>query len=111
MTMTDEGADDFTIVRGCKVKSLDIPGVYLQPGTVTSVQVTIYSSSGSTPGAVVNSRLVSSTSPDFWDSNGTLHVPFSNPSLGFMPGIYWLSVQVNVASNAPRVWGWDATSA
>ena len=104
---TDIGADDLQVPQSCKVKSVDIPGRYLNSGQVQSVKVTFHT--GSLTGPSVT-RTVSWLTPYYTDTAGWLHVPFASTVGLSSTQVYWITVQVTVAGNAPKIWGWETRS-
>ena len=105
----DEAADDFVVPAGMQwtINQLNIIGVYFNGvGPAASVNVSIWSNSGTLPGAVVYSApSVVPTS----DVAGTFVIDLATPAV-LCEGTYWLDVQVNMDFGVGGQWGWTEST-
>jgi hypothetical protein len=105
---SSQGADDFLITKTCTVTGVEAAGGYFNGfGPANSVGVTFYQNTKRAPGAVL------STQPEnrYSDPTGTgnFTVRLKKP-VTLKPGIYWVSVQANMARSYGGEWGWDTDS-
>jgi hypothetical protein len=101
----NEGADDFVVPAGeiWTINQVIALGIYYNGfGPAVSVNVSIWSNSGSLPGAVVYSApsVVPTT-----DLSGSFLLDLSSPAV-LVAGTYWLELQVNMDFDISGQWGW-----
>jgi|GEM_PF-3969993 len=99
-------ADDFIVPAGESwvVDELDVAGVYSPGGgPAESVNITIYATSDSLPGAAVFSQtnIVPSAGLDTGDYTIPLY-----PAIRLPSGTYWISVQANQSATQGGQWYW-----
>jgi len=101
----DEAADDFVVPSGetWTINQINLVGVYFNGvGPAASVNISIWSNSGTLPGAVVYSApSVVPTS----DVAGTFVIDLGTPAV-LTAGTYWLDAQVNMDFGLGGQWGW-----
>jgi hypothetical protein len=101
-----QAADDFTVPPASSwgIESVDVVGLYGSGGgPITSANVTVYSNAAGLPGAELFAR--ANVTP----LNGTAGPNFTFPLSGasqLAPGIYWVSVQVNIPGGGTNIWDW-----
>ena len=103
----DELTDDFVVPSGrCwLIQMIEVAGEYFNgDGPAASVNVRIYADADGVPGTLVFSKLNSAFIPG--PQYGDLVINLS-PGAQRGPGVYWLSIQVNMDYlGAKGQWGW-----
>lgn len=94
-------ADDFTLMKRCRVRGLTVAGVHFAGvGPVDSEDVTIYRKGKRHPKRIVFQATIAGV-----DDAGTLRIPIE-PPLALRKGHYWLSVRANEDFAEGGQFGW-----
>lgn len=93
-------ADDVTLAKRCKVRSIQVVGAYTAEGAVDSQTVTFYKDRGGKPGKIINSQTKIGTDV----GGGSYDIKIKPVTL--KKGTSWVSVVANLDSEAGGQWYW-----
>ena len=97
-------ADDLTLRKTCKVRSIQVTGSYSAEGAVDSETVTFYKDEVGRPGKIISSQTRVGT------DNGAGSYDIKLKPVTLKKGTYWVSVVANLNPDAGGQWYWTSSN-